>query len=320
MTPPKLYLLHENDEWVAPLRTALDTLGTPFTEWHLARDELRPSDPPPGIYYGKISASAHTRGHRSAPEIGAAALEWLESHGCHVINGSRAVDLEISKARQYTALTKHGIPVPAYHVVTSAAGLRRSAAAVGFPLIVKPNRGGKGAGVMRFESEAGLEGTLDEHSLDAGPDELLIVQAAITSPDQTITRCEFVGGTLLYAVQVDASGGFELCPADVCEIGEAFCATDARAPFEVRPEFTPPHLREYEAFLRDNDVMIAGIELIFDETGKAWTYDVNFNTNYNTPAETAAGLTGTNRAGINAVATFLDAAFKRHYPHAAHAA
>tara|TARA_A100001037_G_scaffold112225_1_gene102320 strand:+ start:684 stop:1646 length:963 start_codon:yes stop_codon:yes gene_type:complete len=320
MTGPKVYLLHENDEWVEPLRAPLQALGTPFAEWHLARDELRPGTPPPGIFYGKISASAHTRGHRSAPEIGAAILEWLQSAGCVVVNGSRAVDLEISKARQYVGLAEHGIPVPSYHLVSGPDGIRRAAAHLGFPLVVKPNRGGKGAGVMRFESEAGLEHTLGEGRFEAGPDGLFIVQAAITAPDQTITRCEFVGGAFLYAVQVDTRGGFELCPADVCEIGEAFCATDSRAPFEIRADFTPPYLPQYEAFLDANGVKIAGIEFIFDETGRAWTYDVNFNTNYNTPAETAAGLTGTNRAGINAVAAFLDSELKRHYPEAANAA
>ena len=31
-----------------------------------------------------------------------------------------------------------------------------------------------------------------------------------------ITRAEFVGGKFMYAVEVDTSEGFELCPADVC--------------------------------------------------------------------------------------------------------
>ena len=34
-----------------------------------------------------------------------------------------------------------------------------------------------------------------------------------------ITRAEFVGGRFLYAVEVDTSSGFELCPADACTVG-----------------------------------------------------------------------------------------------------
>lgn len=285
-----------------------------MSEWHLGRDELRPLEPPLGLYYGKISASAHTRGHRSAPEIGAALLEWIHSCGRPVINGPRAVDLEISKARQYIALRAHSIPVPAYHLVAGTNGLRSAAAALGFPLMVKPNRGGKGAGVIRLENLADLELAITKGAIAPGPDSLTIAQTAIDSPDTTITRCEFVGGRLLYAVQVDASNGFELCPADICEVPETFCAENARPPFEVRKNYAPPHLKEYESFLAANDVAIAGIELVYDRAGRAWTYDVNFNTNYNTIAEATAGLSGTAKAGILAVATFLDAELKRHYP------
>ena len=37
-----------------------------------------------------------------------------------------------------------------------------------------------------------------------------------------IYRAEFVGGCFLYLVKIDATGGFELCPADACEL-DTFC-------------------------------------------------------------------------------------------------
>jgi hypothetical protein len=46
-------------------------------------------------------ASSHTRGHRFAPEATAVLLAHLERHGRRVVNGSRALQLEVSKAAQY---------------------------------------------------------------------------------------------------------------------------------------------------------------------------------------------------------------------------
>ena len=50
-------------------------------------------------------------------------------------------------------------------------------------------------------------------------------------------------------------------------------------------EWMPPF---EEAFLADNDIGIASIEIIIDEDGVVWTYDINTNTNYNSAAEEQA--------------------------------
>jgi hypothetical protein len=57
--------------------------------------------------------------------------------------------------------------------------------------------------------------------------------------------------------------------------------------------------------LRGEDIEIAGVEFLFDDAGQAWTYDININTNYNGQAEAQAGIAGTERAGMMAVAGFL---------------
>ena len=61
----------------------------------------------------------------------------------------------------------------------------------------------------------------------------------------------------------------------------------------------------YEQVLADHDIEIAACEMIVDAEGRAWTYDLNTNTNYNSGAETAAGYAGTTRAGMMGVARFL---------------
>ncbi len=75
----RIYVIHEHDGWMVPLRAALAERGLPFEEWHLDEGRLDLSKPPPaGLFYNRMSASSHTRGHRYAPEYAGAVLAWLE--------------------------------------------------------------------------------------------------------------------------------------------------------------------------------------------------------------------------------------------------
>ena len=110
---PRIYVIHENDAWVEPLRGAFAELRLPFTEWFIAEGKLDlDRAPPQGVFYNRMSASSHTRGHRYAPELTGGVLAWLESHGRRVVNNGRALQLEISKIAQYAALARYGIKVP----------------------------------------------------------------------------------------------------------------------------------------------------------------------------------------------------------------
>jgi GMP synthase-like glutamine amidotransferase len=78
----KVYIIHENSDWTNYLTKRLDELGVPYEEWHLDSGRLDLSkEPPEGVFYNRMSASSHTRGHRFAPEFTAQVLSWLESHG-----------------------------------------------------------------------------------------------------------------------------------------------------------------------------------------------------------------------------------------------
>src|SRR5258708_6161726 len=135
----KIYVIHENDAWVEPLRAAFDALALPYQEWFLDAGVLDFSAPPPqGVFYNRMSASSE-------------------------------------------------------------------------------------------DSVAGVT----------------LIQQYIRAPEPFITRVEFVGGKFLYAVRVDTTLGFELCPADVCEVGDAMCPVGERpadtAPrFEIVPDFRHP--------------------------------------------------------------------------------
>ncbi|HEX4174109.1 MAG TPA: alpha-L-glutamate ligase [Acetobacteraceae bacterium] len=307
---PRIHILHENAAWLPPLAQALDQRRLPWTEWFLDAGTFDLArSPPQGVFYNRMSASSHTRDHRFAAELTAAVLAWLVRWGRRVVNGPDALDLEISKARQYAALESHGVAIP--HTVLVAGRERLVAAAQAHfedqPFILKPNRGGKGLGVRLFSSVASLATYLASEDYEAPVDGLHLLQEFIRAPRPLITRAEFVGGRFLYAVEVDTSNGFELCPADVCGVGDTNSPT-GEAP---RDTFTivdgiPSALRaRLERFLAAAGIEVAGIEFITDHAGRTLVYDVNTNTNYNPDAEARSGRTGTSRSGPGAIAEFL---------------
>ena len=109
----KIFIIHENDEWVEPLRVHLHNLQVTFEEWHMDKVNINTlNNPPIGVFYNRMSASSHTRGHRYAPEYTAVVLNWLESHNRRVINNLQALNLELSKSLQYKELEKETIKVP----------------------------------------------------------------------------------------------------------------------------------------------------------------------------------------------------------------
>jgi len=172
----------------------------------------------------------------------------------------------------------------------------------GAPVILKPNRGGKGLGVRLFHTAEALAAYEAGAEYEPPVDGLHLLQQYIRAPVPLITRAEFMGGRFFYAVEVDTSEGFELCPADQCTVEDAFCPAGEgpRAKFTVIADIDPDIKQRYEAFLAANDIEIAGIEFILDEAGTVYTYDVNTNTNYNPDAEARAG-----RSAMTALARFL---------------
>lgn len=312
----RIHVLHENSAWLPPLAEAFDQRRLPWTEWYLDAGTFDLAAPPPeGVFYNRMSASSHTRDHRYSAELTAAVLAWLTRWGRRVVNGPGALDLEISKARQYAALESHGIATPRTILVAGREQLLTAAQRYfpTQPIILKPNRGGKGLGVQLFQSCDSLAAYLDSDRYEAPVDGLHLLQEYIRAPSPFITRAEFVGSRFLYAVEVDTSDGFELCPADACAVGDAFCPV-GEAP---REKFTiidsiPDALRSgLERFLRAAGVEVAGIEFITDTAGHTLVYDVNTNTNYNPGAEERAGRTGTPRSGPGAIAEFLGAQLTR---------
>ena len=256
--------------------------------------------PPNGIFYNRMSASSHSRGHRYAPENTKDVLGWLEKYNRRVINNSKALELEISKRKQYEQLEKFNIKFPKTFYAKDKREILKNSKNFNKPFITKHNRGGRGLGVKYFNNTSELEKHLN-NNFENSVDGITLLQEYVESDPKVITRVEFVKGKFLYAVQVDATDGFELCPADACNVEEKFCPTNSDGnKFMILKNYKNPEIEKYEKLLKSNGIEIAAIEYIKGKDGTHYTYDINTNTNYNSLAEKKSDL-----KGMDSIATFL---------------
>jgi len=310
---PAVHVLHENPDWFPPFADAFAAEGVELREHLLTGGVLDLAEPPaPGVWWSRMSASSHTRGHTLSSAHTRAVLSWVEAAGRRTVNGRRVLELELSKVDQLTALAAAGIDVPRTLVVVGTERLVAAAREFPAPFVTKHAQGGKGLGVARFDSHAELADVVAAGGLEEPVDGVWLLQEYVRPADDSITRCEFVGGEFLYAVRADtAKGGFQLCPADACALDPVTGrpvmppgATVAQEPgdqiFSLREGFASPVLGAYAEFLRRWHIEIAGVELIETAEGRVVTYDVNTNTNYNAAVDAAAP-----RSGPREIARFL---------------
>ncbi|HHP7239527.1 ATP-grasp domain-containing protein [Longibacter sp.] len=295
-------IIHENDDWLPSLRDALDRHGVPFDEWFVHEGHFDVLDAPPdGVFFNRMSASSHTRGHTSSVSHTRQILAWLRRHGRRVVNGLPAFELEMSKVRQYQALAAAGVRVPATRAVAGGAdALIEAASDVPPPFVTKHNRGGKGLGVQLFNTHDAFAAYARSDDFIPSPDHITLLQQYIEAAEPQITRCEFVGGTLVYALTADTREGFELCPAEACRTEETCTIDGDNSLFDLRTELPARLVAQYERFLAAEHIDVAGVEFIEDVEGRCWTYDVNGTTNYNPEIESAA-----EQSAWDAVAQFL---------------
>jgi glutathione synthase/RimK-type ligase-like ATP-grasp enzyme len=304
-----VYVIHENPEWFPPLAAAFAAEGVPVEEILLTEGQIDlGADPAPGVYWSRMSASSHTRGHEHSKEYTRAVLGWLERAGRQVVGGSHVLELEVSKVAQHGLLRNAGFDVPRTTAVFGTTTLKQAAheftGGQDVPFITKHNQGGKGLGVRRFDSLAEFDAYVDGPEFEQPVDGITLLQEFLTAREPFITRAEFVGGEFVYAVRVDTSAGsFELCPADVCEI-------PGTEPFSVRTEVTAAHplVQQLRTFLADQRIQIAGVEFMETADGRTVVYDINTNTNYNPAVEEAAPA-----SGPRSIARYLGGLLDREY-------
>ena len=218
--PAELGVLYEHPAWFDRLFAELDRRSIRYDKL-LAPDHFYD----PGtrsdrlrVIFNRMSPSADRRNHGSGILYTQSWLGHLEAEGTRVINGVKAFRYETSKALQLSLLHTLGLPFPKArvihdpkHAVAASDGLR-------FPIVVKPNVGGSGAGIVRFDSRDDLAAAANDGRIALGYDNVGLVQEFIPARGGHITRVETLAGKYLYAIQVHLTGEtFDLCPADICQ-------------------------------------------------------------------------------------------------------
>lgn len=301
MTGAALTFLYENPQWLIPVFAELERRKTPFDRIFIPEHfyEIGQAQCDFKLLFNRMSPSANSRQHGSGIFHTLAYLEHLALMGVRVINGARAFRYEISKASQHSLLKSLGlghIPSRVIHapdqVLAAANGLR-------YPILIKPNIGGSGKGIVRYQSQRELEAAVAAGELDLGYDNVAMVQEFVPARGGYITRVETLNGRFLYAIRVHLSGQtFDLCPADICQTasGESLnnaCVVEAaKAGLKVEG-YQPPSevIHAVERIVAAAAIDVGGIEyMIDDRDGNVYYYDVNALSNFVADARRVIGF------------------------------
>ncbi len=273
-------ILYEHPEWFRPLFAELERRGIAYEPIHAARHAFDPASRESGysLLVNRMSPSAWTRGHAGAIFHSLHYLAWLDGIGATVLNGYEAYRLELSKAAQCALLASLGVRHPRTRVVNSATAATEAAADLRFPVLVKPNIGGSGAGIVSFETHEELAAA----ELVPGLDGTLLVQEQLPAEGEAIVRVEILDGELLYAIRISlAPGSFNLCPADYCELpGVADGVSGRGLPIE---RYDPPDeiVDDAKRIVSAARIDVGGVEYVVDaRDGEAYFYDVNALSNF----------------------------------------
>ncbi len=293
-------IYYEHPDWFRTLFRTLDDRGLSYEKIDASSDYYDPEKCADFlVLFNRMSASAYLRGNSNAIFYTGGLLASLERSGVRVINGSKAFQIEISKALQVSLLASLGVKFPVTRIVNSIAKLIEAAGQLKFPILVKPNIGGRGAGIVKFDSSDELRAAVDGKLIDLGIDGTLIVQEFVNKRDGHINRIETLNGKFLYALKIYSNGeNFNLCPAEICQTeiaatsGEICLADGPKAGLRVENFVPPPSIiQTVEEIVAAANIDVGGVEyLIDDSTGEPLFYDINALSNFVADAENVVGF------------------------------
>lgn len=273
-----LALVYEHEQWLAPLFAELDSRGSDYTAIHadgLVFDPAEPTPPAP-LVFNRIAMSSFLRSPDHPIFFAQSLFTAWEAAGSRVLNGTRALGVDSSKARQLALIAGLGHAVPRTRVVHRVADIVAAASALAFPLVVKANIGGSGAGIMRYDSLDQLAAFAAENMVPDSIDKVWLVQEYVPARDGRILRLEVLDGKLLYALWVDGGDSFDLCPADAC-----MADPDRPAIAITRADPDPALVAAAEAIVAAAGIDVGGVEaMIDDRDGVARFYDINGFSNF----------------------------------------
>lgn len=296
MSQPKqpIAIYYEHPHWFKPLFAELERRGTPFVQINAAQHHFDPAhlngESGYGLLFNRMSPSAYRRGHGQGIFYTLYYLAHLEQRGKRVVNGQKAFRYETSKALQLSLLESLRLPYPKSRVINSPDDAVAASDGLRFPIVVKPNIGGSGAGVTKFHTREQLQEAAAANQLDLGLDTTALVQEFIPARGGHIVRVEVVGHKFLYAIKVHLTGEtFDLCPADICkttggqELERAACPLDAPKTGLRVEGYVPPDqiAHSVERIMTAANIEVGGVEYIIDDRdGQLYFYDINALSNF----------------------------------------
>lgn len=272
-----LAIVYEHPQWFAPLFARLKERRIAFRALHADGLSFDPADaaPPAPVVFNRVAMSSFLR----EPEhpiffMGALAAHWRQA-GARVLNGADALAIDASKARQLSLIAHLGLAIPATRVVHRAADLIAATEGLRWPIVVKANIGGSGAGIVRYDTAGALRAAVADGTVPDSIDRVLLVQELVPVRGRAITRIETLDGRFLYAIEVDGGGAFDLCPADACVV-------DGKPTIRMTRAHPDPALIDAaERIVQAAGIDVGGVEVMVDDRdGVPRFYDVNALSNF----------------------------------------
>jgi glutathione synthase/RimK-type ligase-like ATP-grasp enzyme len=275
---PDLLILYEHPLWFEPLFAALDRSGLDYRAVRVTDHRFDLAEAPPApVIFNRVAMSSFLREPEHPLFYTTALLDHWRRGGAKVLNGPEVLSIDSSKARQMSLIRSLGHAVPETRVVHRAADLAAASEGMAWPLLVKANIGGSGAGITRYASRAELERSVAESSTPRSIDQVLLLQDYVPPRGGTILRLETLAGRFLYALEVESGGdSFDLCPADACLV------QPGKAAIRMQGVEPPTEIvRAAEEIAQAVGMDVGGVEVVIDDRdGSPRFYDINALSNF----------------------------------------
>jgi len=273
-----LATLYEHPEWFKPLFAALNRRGITYEAIRLTDNYFDPADRdiPAPVVLSRVAMSGFMR----EPEHGIFYAQSLLAHwranGAKVLNGPEVLAVDSSKARQLSLIAGLGLAIPETRVVHRREEILAAAEGMAFPLVLKVNIGGSGAGIVRYDDHGTLAEAVAERFLPDSVDKVLLVQDYVPAADGRIIRIETLGGRFLYAIEIETGASFDLCPAEAC-----IAAPGREAIRMAAVDPGPELIQAAERIAQAMGLDVGGVEVVIDaRDGVPRFYDINALSNF----------------------------------------
>jgi len=275
----QLAVLYEHPQWFQPLFAALERREMPYTAIQLSGHRFDPAsrEVPAPLVLSRVAQSSFLREPEHPIFYAEALLDHWARCGARVLNGADVLAIDSSKARQLALISSLGYAIPETRVVHRVRDLAAAAEGFLYPLIVKANIGGSGAGIVRYSSRDELLASIEQGTVPQSVDGVLLVQDYVPCRGGSIMRLETLGGNFLYAIEVESrDDNFDLCPADAC------LARPGRAAIRMAAVTPPPQIvQAAERIASAAGLDVGGVEVLIDDRdGTPRFYDINAMSNF----------------------------------------